>query len=167
MFNFDISRKITKANNPIFPFNIERLLGETDEEYEAFCKGFKNCYDLQKAEVFEGIDTDYDCGHSELDHNEYECEEDEHFDGDTCPCYEQGFQDGIEVSKDNLFGSVLLNAFHLAHLRNLKWHLISLVNKDSIEKSEKINGIIDAVDEVIHNYVMNEVWKQLDEKDIH
>ena len=77
MFNSKETRQISKVNNPIFPFNVERLVGETDEEYEAYCNGFKASYDMFNAGCRNNHNLNHfeedeeDCCHAELSFNDF------------------------------------------------------------------------------------------------
>ena len=170
MYNSKVSRKITKVNNPIFPFDIERLVGETEEEYEAFCKGFKSSYDMHKGGCFDCEDEDV-CCHSELPFNDFECKEEDDIDSDMCPCYEAGYEtgwsDGYATVHDDIYDNILLDVEHISRLRAVKLQALKLLRYVDDSDSDEIIELVDEVEDIIRNYVMKEVNKQLDEKGFH
>ena len=173
MFNSKETRNITRVNNPIFPFDIERLVGETDEEYEAFCKGFKSSYDLYNAgcrnnhnpNLFE--EDEEDCCHPELSFNNFECEEEV---VNTCTCYENGWDNGwyagYEAAHDDMCDNIILNAMNIARLRDIKCQAIKLI--EIVDECDEgiVDDLVNDIGDLMKDFIMQEVYKQLEEKGV-
>lgn len=170
MYNSKETRQISMVNNPIFPFNIERLVGETDEEYEAFCKGFKTSYDMFNAGCRNNHNPNHfeededECCHSELPFNDFECDEDYDIEDDTCPCYQAGWSNGYDAAHDDIYDNILLDAVKIVRLRDIKLQAIKLMGVVNECDEGIVDDLVNDIGDLMKDFIMQEVYKQLEEK---